>query len=121
MSGDVNKLTAIDNCRAVVNRAMAGRKLTLFEIHLDDATFTANASATKDADPSLPEGEETEAETDEADEDEDEEAGGAGPVKGAARGLLVLVLLAAVAALAKKLAGGEVDAELEDLADLDEA
>ena len=38
-----------------------------------------------------------------------------------AKRLLVLTLLAVVAALAKKLIGGEVGAELEDLADLDEA
>lgn len=97
---------------------MAGRKLTLFEIHLDDATFTANASATDGIDPSLPEGEAVEGETDEP--DETEKAGGACPGKGAARGLLVLVLVVALAALAKKLAGEEVDEELEDLVDLDE-
>jgi hypothetical protein len=38
-----------------------------------------------------------------------------------AKRLLVLTLLAVVAALAKKLIGGEVGTELEDLADLNEA
>jgi hypothetical protein len=96
---------------------MPERKLTLFEIHLDDATFTANASATKGVESALPEGEEVDAEAEET----DEETGGACPGKGAAKGLLVLVLLVALAAAAKKLTGDELDEELADLADVDEA
>ena len=95
---------------------MPERKLTLFEIHLDDATFTANASATRGVESALPEGEEADAEAEET-----EEAGGACPGKGAAKGLLVLVLLVALAAAAKKLTGDELDEELADLAEVDEA
>ena len=86
---------------------MVGRKLTLFEIHLDDATFTAT-----NADGAVPAGDE------EADEPTDDEAGGC-RAKRAGRALLVLALLGLSAAAAAKALGGEVDEELEELAELD--
>jgi hypothetical protein len=84
---------------------MAGRKLTLFEIHLDDATF----SATKGGELPAPE----------AASEADEEEGGGCRARRAGRALLVIGLLAAVAVVAAKALGGGVDEDLADLADLD--
>jgi hypothetical protein len=93
---------------------MAERKLTLFEIHLDDATFTANA--TKGDETALSE----EDETTTRDGNEDEAGGCA--VKRAGKALLALAVLIAFAVAAGKLLGEEaLDEELEDLADLDRA
>jgi hypothetical protein len=110
--GEVKKPTATANCRDGVGSAVTDRKLTLFEIHLDDATFTANATATEGSEAALP---------DEAAADDDEETGGC-LARRAGTALLALALLAALAvAAAKLLGGGALDEELDDLADLDEA
>lgn len=94
---------------------MADRKLTLFEIHLHDATFRASSTNGAEALPTD--------ETDEAVDDETvyDEAGGSCAGKGAVKAFLVVAVLAVVALAAKRLLGGDLDEELSDLADLDEA
>lgn len=89
---------------------MTDRKLTLFELHLHDATFNATKGI-----PSLGG---DEAADDESDEVEDEEAGG-GPGRRRGGELLgVLLLLVLLAAVARALMGK--DGAIEELEDLDE-
>jgi hypothetical protein len=89
---------------------VADRKLTLFEIHLDDATFTANATATEGGD----DPDEAEA----AAGDDDETAGC--PAKRAGKALLALAVLAVLALAVGRLLGEDLtDEDLDALADLD--
>lgn len=99
---------------------MTDRKLTLFEIHLDDASFTANASATETTD-RTGSGSVGESEGDSESADGDGDAGSTGrcPGRRAARALLAVGVLAGVAVAVSRLLGG-VDEDLAGLAALDE-
>jgi hypothetical protein len=89
---------------------VADRKLTLFEIHLDDATFTANATTTEGGG----------SPGDEAERDDEDEAAGC-PAKRAGKALVGLAVLAVVALVAARLLGEEaMDEDLAALADLDD-
>ena len=97
---------------------MTDRKLTLFEIHLDDASFTANASATETTD-RAGSGSVDEDEGDSESADGDDGSTGCCPGKRAARALLAVGVLAGVAVAVSRLLGG-VDEDLAGLAALDE-
>jgi hypothetical protein len=99
-------------CLSDVRASMADRKITLLELHLDDASFSANA--TKGV-PSLV-GDEGSEEADERDDDEEEGTTGGGGRTGTLLGVLLLLVL--LAAVARALMGG--DEELEELDELDE-
>ncbi len=95
---------------------MTDRKLTLLEIRLDDATFTATAQK-GDVETGQDETPDREAETEAEDEDETEDDGGC-LARRAATVLLVVAALGAAAVLAGRTLG---DDALADLADLDDA
>ena len=96
---------------------MADRKLTLFEVNLNDATFTANAKAVKGDDAALPDEEDGGTSDENGASDDD----GGCAAKRAGTALLALAVLVVLAVAAGKLLGEEsLDEELGDLADLDE-
>lgn len=93
---------------------MTDRKLTLLEIRLDDATFTATAQK-GDVETGQDETPDREAETEAEDETEDD---GGCLARRAATVLLVVAALGAAAVLGGRTLG---DDALADLADLDDA
>jgi hypothetical protein len=99
-------------------------KLTLLELHLDEAAFSVTNNApgsgvtASETDDAAADGAEDEDADANANTDADGSAAGIGPGGGPPKLLALLVLVAVLVALARALGGS--DEELDDLAALDE-